>query len=221
MKRLKLNSMSIIELLDGVRHAGRQLPGGIRQTVGLTRKICRHRQMGLTLMELLIVVAIIGILSGTAIPFYFGQVEKARNIKAIAELEKLQLEIANFALNHNRLPDTLKELRSTDQNDPWGSAYRYLNFAAIEEDSEAAEESPEPDKRGKGKAIGKDKKSSIEAADARRLDLYNTPLNTDYDLYSCGKDGKSAASITDQQSEDDIVRGHDGGYIGRASDYEP
>jgi general secretion pathway protein G len=42
----------------------------------------------------------------------------------------------------------------------------------------------------------------------------------EYDLYSCGKDGKSAASIPEKQSEDDIVRGQDGNYIGLALQFD-
>ncbi len=206
--------MKIIELLGGIRHAGRPVPGTINRTARSTRGSCRRRQMGLTLMKLLFVLAIIGVLSALAIPFYFGQVEKARVIKATAQLDNLQLEITNFELDHNRLPDTLDEVRSKDIDDPWGNPYRYLNFATLEEDFEAEEESPGQGKKGKGK------KSPTEAEDARRRDLYDELLNTDYDLYSCGNDGKSAASITEKQSEDDIVRGQDGNYIGLASQFE-
>jgi hypothetical protein len=48
----------------------------------------------------------------------------------------------------------------------------------------------------------------------------NELLNTDYDLYSSRKNGLSAALITEKQSEDDIVRGHNGSYIGLASRFE-
>jgi general secretion pathway protein G len=215
MKRLRLNCINIIELLGGVGHAGRPVRGGINRTAGATKGSCRSRQMGLTLMELIIIMAIIAILSGIAIPLYLGQIEKARVIKAIAQLDNLQLEITNFELNHNRLPDTLQEIRSKNLNDPWGNPYRYLNFATLEEDSEAEEESPKKKKKKK-----KGKKSPTEVEDARRRDLYNELLNLEYDLYSCGKDGKSAASITEKQSEDDIVRGQDGNYIGLASQFE-
>jgi general secretion pathway protein G len=209
--------MKIIELPGGIRHASRPVPGGINRTAGSTKGSGRRRQMGLTLVELLIVMAIIGILSAIAIPFYFGQVEKARVIKAIADLDNLQVEITNFELDHNRLPDTLEEVRSKDLNDPWGNAYRYLNFATLEEDSEE-EEIPGQGKNKKGKAKGK--KSPTEAEDARRRELYDEFLNTDYDLYSCGNDGESAASMTEKQSEEDIVRGQEGNYIGLASQIE-
>ena len=215
MTRLRLNCLKIIELLSGIRHAGQPVPGGTIRTARSTRGSDRSRQMGLTLMELLLVMAIIAILSGIAIPFYFGQLGKARVIKSIAQLDNLQLEITNFELTHNRLPDTLQEIRSKGLNDPWGNPYRYLNFATLEEDSEAEEEeSPKKKKKKKGK------KSPTEVEDARRRDLYNELLNTDDDLYSCVIDGTSGASITEKQSEDDIVRGQDGNYIGLASQFE-
>lgn len=45
------------------------------------------------------------------------------------------------------------------------------------------------------------------------------PLNTEFDLYSKGKDGQSQAPITSSQSRDDIIRANDGQYVGLASNY--
>jgi general secretion pathway protein G len=45
------------------------------------------------------------------------------------------------------------------------------------------------------------------------------PLNTDYDLYSKGADGKTATPLTASISRDDVVRARNGSYIGLASDY--
>jgi general secretion pathway protein G len=45
------------------------------------------------------------------------------------------------------------------------------------------------------------------------------PLNTEFDLYSKGKDGQSQAPITSSQSLDDIIRANDGQYVGLASNY--
>jgi general secretion pathway protein G len=53
----------------------------------------------------------------------------------------------------------------------------------------------------------------------RRKDQFLVPLNSDYDLYSKGKDGDSTAPLTAKASRDDIVRANDGKYIGLASDY--
>lgn len=52
-----------------------------------------------------------------------------------------------------------------------------------------------------------------------RKDRNLVPLNTDYDLWSMGKDGKSKPPITANDSHDDIIRANDGQYVGRASEY--
>ena len=45
------------------------------------------------------------------------------------------------------------------------------------------------------------------------------PVNTDFDLYSSGPDGATAASLRDADSADDIVRARNGAYVGIASEY--
>ena len=45
------------------------------------------------------------------------------------------------------------------------------------------------------------------------------PVNSDYDLYSKGKDGKSQTPFTAKASQDDIVRANDGSFLGLVSDY--
>ena len=45
------------------------------------------------------------------------------------------------------------------------------------------------------------------------------PLNTDYDLYSMGRDGKSKTPLTASESHDDIVRALDGEFVGLASEF--
>jgi general secretion pathway protein G len=45
------------------------------------------------------------------------------------------------------------------------------------------------------------------------------PINTDFDLYSTGPDGRSSPPLTAKHSRDDIVRASDGAFIGVASDY--
>lgn len=44
-------------------------------------------------------------------------------------------------------------------------------------------------------------------------------LNTDFDLYTMGKDGASQSPLTANASRDDIVRADNGKYVGKASDY--
>ena len=45
------------------------------------------------------------------------------------------------------------------------------------------------------------------------------PINSDFDLYSMGEDGKSKSPLTAKPSHDDIVRANDGAFIGLATDY--
>lgn len=62
-------------------------------------------------------------------------------------------------------------------------------------------------------------KLSTAKMGAARKDKFLVPLNSDYDLYSTGKDGATAAPLTAASSRDDIVRANDGGFIGLASRY--
>ncbi|UCF82106.1 MAG: prepilin-type N-terminal cleavage/methylation domain-containing protein [Desulfobacteraceae bacterium] len=52
-----------------------------------------------------------------------------------------------------------------------------------------------------------------------RKDRFLVPLNSDFDLYSMGKDGISLPPLTAHASHDDILRANDGGYVGLASEY--
>src|SRR5262245_2378279 len=46
------------------------------------------------------------------------------------------------------------------------------------------------------------------------------PINSDFDLYSLGKDGQTSPPLTSKYSRDDVVRANDGRYNGLAADYE-
>ena len=52
-----------------------------------------------------------------------------------------------------------------------------------------------------------------------RKDLSNIPINSDYDLYSEGKNKRSRTQLNHARSLDDIVRGRNGRFIGMAKDY--
>jgi general secretion pathway protein G len=52
-----------------------------------------------------------------------------------------------------------------------------------------------------------------------RKDQFLVPLNSDYDLYSRGKDGLSQAQISLPASLDDVIRGNDGAFLGLAAKY--
>ena len=46
------------------------------------------------------------------------------------------------------------------------------------------------------------------------------PINSEYDLYSLGKDGLSKLPLTVPVSRDDVILANDGRFIGLASNYE-
>jgi general secretion pathway protein G len=52
-----------------------------------------------------------------------------------------------------------------------------------------------------------------------RKDQFLVPLNSDYDLYSRGKDGLTQPQITHPASLDDVIRGNDGAFLGLAAKY--
>jgi general secretion pathway protein G len=68
--------------------------------------------------------------------------------------------------------------------------------------------------KGKGSTKGK----GGEKQKARK-DRFLVPINSDFDLYSMGKDGDSKAPFTAKASRDDIVRVNDGGYVGLAEEF--
>ena len=53
----------------------------------------------------------------------------------------------------------------------------------------------------------------------KRKDRNLVPINTNFDLYSKGKDGHSQMPLTAPVSHDDIICANDGGYVGLANDY--
>ena len=62
----------------------------------IRRNICNHSNLsikGMTLVELLIAVAIMGILGAIAYPSYTNHVIKAHRVTAIADMTKIQLEM--------------------------------------------------------------------------------------------------------------------------------
>ena len=52
-----------------------------------------------------------------------------------------------------------------------------------------------------------------------RKDHALNPLNTDFDLYSVGPDGKTKMQISQKDSLDDLIRASDGAFTGVAADF--
>jgi general secretion pathway protein G len=146
-----------------------------------------------TLIELLIVIGLIGILLAIAIPSYLSQVNKAKNVVAISDIREIGNEIVDYMLERGELPDSLADVGWENRSDSWGNPYEFLKI-----DSES--------QKGKGKGKVKPRK-----------DQFGDSINSDFDLYSMGRDRQSKDSIQDEKSLDDIIRASNGGYIGLVS----
>ena len=53
-----------------------------------------------------------------------------------------------------------------------------------------------------------------DTKDRWRQDRQDKPINTYFDLWSCGADGKTAKQVRASQSRDDILRAWDGTFVG-------
>lgn len=146
---------------------------------------------GFTLIELMLTVGIVATLALIAYPSYTEYMDKAHDAQAEADISTIQNAIARYMTIHSQYPSTLADVGMDTLRDPWGNPYQYLNIA--------------------------DNGSSV--AGQVRKDKNLVPLNTDYDLYSMGKDGATQSPLTAQVSHDDIVRANNGAYVGLASDY--
>jgi general secretion pathway protein G len=52
-----------------------------------------------------------------------------------------------------------------------------------------------------------------------RKDRFLVPLNSDFDLYSIGEDGRTSSPLSAATSQDDVLRANDGSYVGLGRDY--
>jgi general secretion pathway protein G len=149
---------------------------------------------GFTLLELLLALAVIGVLCAIAIPVYNGHIAKMKINTAITDIYQMQSCIERYYTETFQYPPTIETIASclpNNGNDPWGNAYVYLNII-----------NGGPGIKGK---VRKDKKVN--------------PINSLYDLYSMGKDGDTKIQLDNKLSVDDIVLGRDGGFVGLASDF--
>ena len=158
---------------------------------------------GFTLTELLVVIAVLGILTFFGMGVYGHFIDRARNTRAIGEIRLLEKEIMDFFHTNDRLPDSLAEIGRGAMLDPWKSLYKYINFETAD-NAAAMWRTKGKQNKGKGKGKGLDK---------------TTAVNSAYDLYSMGKDRMSVPALEDQASKDDIIRAADGNYLGLASEY--
>ncbi len=148
---------------------------------------------GFTLVELLIAIAILAVLAAIAVPSYSRYLDRVAVAQATGDIRRLEVLIAQFQSDNQRLPASLADIGKAGMLDPWKNPYQYLDLSSLSVDK---------------KLMGRVRK-----------DKNLVPINSDYDLYSMGKDGLTKPPLTTRDSQDDVVRASNGRYVGLASDY--
>lgn len=151
--------------------------------------ISSRNSKGFSLVELMVVGAIMIILGAVATQSYQGYIKKKEIQRAVDDIKSMEMLIKCHEQEVGSLPDSLDQVPGlNDMKDPWGNPYVYTPLSGSSKDN-------------------------------ARKDRNLHPINTDYDLYSKGKDGKSTLPLTAKISQDDIIRANNGEFIGLASDY--
>src|SRR5215467_8067651 len=146
---------------------------------------------GQTIVELMIGLLIAMVLVAIAVALYQNYRERIRVSQAITEIGTMWVTVKHYMMDHGSPPSSLADVGLGYKLDPWGRPYYYLDLTS---------------QNGKGQS---------------RRDKKLNPLNSDFDLYSAGKDGLTQTQLQAHNSRDDVVRARDGKFIGLASDFDP
>jgi general secretion pathway protein G len=150
-----------------------------------------ERSSGFTLIEVLVTIALLAVLAMIAIPQYADYQERVRIQQAITDIKAIEAHVHHFFQDNRSYPPDLAAIGVGGRLDPWGRPYEYTDLSSA---------------KGNGSA-------------RKRKNL--SPLNTDFDLYSVGKDGQSQNSLLPPVSRDDVIRALDGRFVGLGKDFDP
>ena len=149
----------------------------------------RQQSKAFTVIEFAVVLVIIALTYATLSPAVMNLVDTAKSADTSEEIDDMQDLIDDYFDTNGFFPDSLEDVFDPVPLDPWGNPYQYTNHDNVQ---------------GQGK---------------KRKDKNLVPINSDYDLYSMGPDGKTTSALTASISHDDVVRGRNGAYVGVALYY--
>ena len=107
------------------------------------RRSAAHGSLGFTLLELLVVILIIGLLTGIVAPRFMSQISRSEVTTARAQLDSFRKALEAYRIDNGRYPSTSEGLdalvtapsgdgrwhgpylQGAIPLDPWGSPYRY------------------------------------------------------------------------------------------------
>lgn len=144
---------------------------------------------GFTLVELLIVIAIIGILAAVAVPEIFGYLQEAKYAHAITDIESYYKESIKYHASNGEFPSDWSDLNyDAPPEDPWGNQYILNNHDDV----------PTGKLRKDGPVV---------------------PINENIDIYSKGPNGSSNPNIHSAPSRDDVILAAEGSFVGKAENF--
>jgi general secretion pathway protein G len=114
----------------------------MKSPINKNRLIPNH---GFTLIEIMVVLAILGLLASVALPRFAGRTHEARQQTARLQIENIGMALDSFEFDCGRYPTTTESmealrlappgltgwkgpyLKKLIPKDPWGEDYRYLS----------------------------------------------------------------------------------------------
>ena len=256
--------------------------------------------LGYTFIELMMVVAIIGVLASVSATSYSRYIEKVQITKVIVELRSIEKAITAYYAVRGSYPASLADIGFGNVVDRWGNPYQYMRVQDSDDvtggngnegggngnsgsgssgtgsggtgsggtgsGGTGSGGAGNNGKSGKGASLPVEgvniaclsvaclsvaegevtclnvagvniacldvvSPNSAHAAQSGdngnggngkgklRRDRNMNPINSDYDLYSMGKDGETSTQLNSTKGKDDIIRALNGEFVGLASDF--
>ena len=149
----------------------------------------KRQRSGFSLVELVVTLMIVSVLGALAMPSYRDHQDNVNMALALVDMRRIANALEVYFIDNNAWPPSLTEIGMDGLRDPFGNPYVFVGF---DENTASAD---------------------------KRKDANLNPVNSDYDLYSVGKDGDTSRNFNASNARDDIVRANDGQFYGFAEDY--